>query len=471
MKQGFIFTITDMGCFITFIKGGCIVTEGFFKNPDAINDSDIRSLLIKYYKSPVIVYLDTLNQTFFEEEIPPTNIINKNRIINQLKQEHKTQTNSVLCYKKTKEIYQFSTAQLSNDNALWFNYINHLENPLDSVRSLAIETRHFLRNVKETSPILIITHFHENIGLRQSVFISKQFSLSRLITIKSKDIKTAVAHETKNLIDYLKREEPGISDNDINIISMGDHQYFKALDPRIHSHLDAINIAQLSGVKKREGTYSFLSYFVQILCSKRPESAFKFDISKKKEQEEFLYILLNALTFSIMGFALIYLLGSVSSFSNFANNIPHLKQEIQNLEIKNSEFTKGYKSSFSESYQNTIEKIQAEINKQTEEIKNPLKQINILKKYMPNHWHIQKIEWGVQSPKYLEHSLLDKVLRHRNQPYFIMDIYLKFKGPYYQANDMFSALLQTPELQQFELQFKEKNKGLYVLRIIEREQA
>lgn len=467
MKQGFIFTITDKGCFIAFVKKGSIVAESFFKSPDGIDDSEFRGLLTRHYKAPIIVYMDTLNQTFFEETIPPTNFINKNRIIRQLKEEHKNQTNAVLSYRKTKEIYQFSTVQLSNDNALWFNYINHLENPLDSVRSLAIETRHFLRHIVDPAPVLVLTYFDENIGLRQSVFISRQFYLSRLISVKSKPIETGIAEETKNLVDYLKREESWITDKDITITSLGDQKHFGHLDPRIHAHLDAINISQLCKIKETPAHVSFLSCLVHVLSFKKPEATLEFDINKEKEKEEFLYILINALTFGIAGLALLYMLGSVFNFN--VNNVPQLKQEIRELEKKNSYITRNYTTSFSQEYRQTIEKIQAEFNKQTSEIKNPLKHINALKRHMADYWDIQKIEWGVHSPKYLEHSILDKMVRHRNHPYFTMDVYLKFKGPRYHANDMFAALLQTPELKQFQLEHKGIQNGLRVLRVTERE--
>jgi hypothetical protein len=469
MKQGFTFTITDHGCLITFYNKGRLIADKFFKNPDLINDSEFGQLLCKYYTSPIIVYLDTLNQTFFEETIPPTTFLIRYKILRQIAFEHKNSMNAVLKYKKTKEVYQFSIAQLKNDNALWLNYITHLENPLDSIRSAPIEISHLQRKLPNSKPLSILTYFDPTIGLRQCVFLYKQFYLSRLIDIKSPNTEDFVTKETKKLIDYLKREEPGIEEKDINIISIGNLDYYKKLDPRTLSHLLGSNIQQICNLKSEKENPHLLSCIVHSLSKKKPIAAFNFDLAKGKKREDWLYTMINALSLSIIFFSIFYILGSVSSFNNFINDIPKLKREIFHIKKKIQDISDSYKHSYSKEYREKIEKIQQEFDKQAKEIQNPLSPLEIVKRYVSNHWDIQDIEWRIQSPKYIEHSLLDKVVKHRSHPYFVMDISLKFKGPRYHAHDTFNALLQIPELKQFQLESLGIKNGNYVLRVTERE--
>tara|TARA_R110002050_G_scaffold54754_2_gene123855 strand:- start:6527 stop:7957 length:1431 start_codon:yes stop_codon:yes gene_type:complete len=474
MKQGFIFTLTDKGCFISFTKDKEIIADAFFPNPDGINDSKIGQLLVKHYTCPIVILLDTLNQSFFEETIPPANFYYKYRIINTIKSEHKNDSNAVLYYKKTKDIYQFSVAHLSNDNALWLSYINHLENPLDSVRSLPIETQVLLKITPQAKPLTIITYFDDYLGLRQCAFFHKQFYLSRLIPIKKADQKTAIGHETRNLIEYLKREESGIDDKDINIISLGDSKYYKTLDPRIHTHLDASNIQQLHKLKNITQENHFLSCLGQVIFAHKPKSVFQFDILKHKERKEFFHTLINGLTLGIIGFSLLYILGSASSFKTFMAGIPQLKQDITAIEKNIDGMPNGYPNNYSDSYRKIIIKIQNIFDKQADEIQTPLAPIEIVDKYISDLWAIQKIEWTIHSPKYvglslLDKAVIDKTIKYRSKPYFTMDLSLKFKGPRYQANDMFTALLSTPELRQFHIEKGEFKDGLFVLTVIERE--
>jgi len=213
-KKKFILTIGDDGAILLYIEKGKIKEQLFTTSLE--ETGEFSELLEKNKKVPIYIYLDTMEQNYDIQTLPPVSRFALKNIINRkldnksgdIQKAYKVGRNDQ--YRKD-WLYLFISIANSSILFDWIKYIQDFPNRFKGVYLLPLETTKLISELgKEQKSRWKLFISHNKVGgFRQIILRDGRLLLTRLtqpLENQNPEIMAGnVEQETRNTIEYLKR--------------------------------------------------------------------------------------------------------------------------------------------------------------------------------------------------------------------------------------------------------------------------
>lgn len=418
VKSRFVITVGDDGAVLVYTKGKELISRLYAKSESDEDAADFRKLLQSNPKVSISILVDTMDQNYSLQSLPPVGRLELGKLIKRRINRDFLEDDingSINIGRRNGEnndweclfISIANTPPLSN----WISFVNSMPNPLNGIYSISIEGQNLIEKIynsafpnekKMTGYQLLISH-NKISGFRQIVIKNGKAIFTRL-TQPMDDVVDAVTaggieQEIGNTVEYLKRPQFDIKEDELDIYVIASSAIKKILDldgfKTRSAHIFAPNeIANILGVNNaikesdKFGDIVFASFFASI--NTRSLKLF----TKYTSKLNILYKSINACKWT----AIIVLISSAIYFSYLGKSIYKSNQDIsfskQVLQDTNNELAK---------VQNEISKLPQDIDNIADIIaiydvlskgyEDPLPILAIMNEAMDENMYVDSFSW------------------------------------------------------------------------------
>ncbi len=226
----FLVYLTDEGAFFGYLRDQEIVKEVFFDTPEKFLNSPFKKTLEQEPLVPLVILLDTVNQTYVLENLATLSWLDKMSFIKHQKNRDRKETSLMGSFQQSSHEQIFVSIAEEPLNP-WFSGLSRLPNPLKKITTAPLEIVRFVKTLCFKEPCILIQTLDKKFGSRQVAMIHKNLFLTRFISIPQKG-KTKMKEETEKTIHYLCRQT-GISPSGIHTLDLNTPSSMKELAKKV----------------------------------------------------------------------------------------------------------------------------------------------------------------------------------------------------------------------------------------------
>lgn len=146
--------IGDEGAILTYIVGKEVKTRNFISSFSADNLKEFEAILIKDIKAPLVMIIDSMDQNFIQQTLPPISAMGVKKLINR-RLERDLGKDTIKGYvllerdKEGRKDWNFLMVSLEKSPQLnlWFAFIDKINNRLQGIYLLSIETENIIKHL------------------------------------------------------------------------------------------------------------------------------------------------------------------------------------------------------------------------------------------------------------------------------------------------------------------------------------
>lgn len=222
-KTAFVLLIGDDGAILVLLRKGMVEGRWFAPEPKEEHFEVFNRAVLGYANVPCIVFLDTLDQAYLQQNLPPVNRLGVQAIIKRrLKREFggvEIKGARLLGHGKDKKdwLFQLISADTTDNVVRWFDWISTTPNRCAGVRLLPLEMESVLQaiywktktdlNAPAHSWLYLLSHQKVS-GFRQVILHDGKMIFTRVgqtLQGATDVIAGLVEQEISSTIEYLKR--------------------------------------------------------------------------------------------------------------------------------------------------------------------------------------------------------------------------------------------------------------------------
>jgi hypothetical protein len=221
-KGKFILFIGDEGAILVYMNGKKVLRRLFAASPEPTNTRSIFEALSNDPNAPISILLDTIDQSFVSQTLPPVTQLSVNKLIKRRMDRDLAADDIkgaiVLGREKTgRKDWNFLMVSAANTPTLskWIEVIVERSNPFEGIFLLPVEAESYTQKIIQTtgskSPSqwkLLVTH-NKVSGFRQVVFRDGRIIFTRMAQSIGESLPDVIAgnieQEVINTTEYLKR--------------------------------------------------------------------------------------------------------------------------------------------------------------------------------------------------------------------------------------------------------------------------
>ncbi len=244
-NRKFVISIGDEGAIMVCMQGNKMVSRAFFASPAV---PEFQSAISTTPEAPVYLLVDTVDQTYTVEELPPVSGANLKKLVDKKLQKDFDKNdiyaaipiNNKKSEKKEKQ-YLFVSTRNVPPLADWIETVSELPNPFEGVYLLPLESINYLKDLekafgekesREDKEKHIGSYWHILVshnrvgGFRQMVFRDRELVFTRIaqpIGGQTPDVVAGnIEQETLNALEYIRRLGYRDEPLDLYIVASGE---------------------------------------------------------------------------------------------------------------------------------------------------------------------------------------------------------------------------------------------------------
>lgn len=370
----FVLFVGDEGAILIYMKGKAVLSRQFVPDASEQNLADLKSRLLEEPKAPVLVVLDTMDQSYIQQTLPPVSAMSVKKLIKRRLDRDFGENDikgAVILGRETtgRKDWNFlmvaveKTRQLS----LWIDFVSDLPNRFLGICLASVETENILKNLKPAADVFkdapgaqwkfFVSHNKVG-GFRQVILKNGRIIFTRLAQPVGESTPEVIAgnieQEMLNTIEYMKRlsydKAAGL---DIVIIAsegiktLFDRSRFDAESLQILTPFELAQQLQIEGATQPTDQFGDVVLAASISCSRKhiltlqtPESK-KFDALYKIFYAQRMAALVASLLLVVYAGSTLY--DIVKEYNNtseledskkrYQSNLTSLQDEIKNSHI------------------------------------------------------------------------------------------------------------------------------------------